>query len=116
IVIIGWNDFTREVINQLLNADRQVAVVTDQKDHTDLIYGSFGNEKVFVLFSDWRDTSNFDKLNLEKASVVFVNLPNDTDNLIAMLNVKKVNSKVHFVVALESGSLRDTFISAGCTH
>lgn len=116
IVIIGWNDFSREVINQLINSDRQVAVVTDQKDHIDLIYGSFGKENVFVLFSDWRDTSNFDKLNLGAASVVFVNLPNDTDNLVAMLNVKKVNDKVQFVVALESSDLRDTFVSAGCTH
>lgn len=116
IVIIGWNDFSREVVNQLLNSERQVAVVTDQRDTIDLIYGSFGSEDVFVLFSDWRDTTNFDKLNLGKASVVFVNLPNDTDNLVAMLNVKKVNSQVHFVVALESSSLRETFISAGCTH
>ncbi|MCB0628821.1 MAG: ion channel [Saprospiraceae bacterium] len=116
IVIIGWNDFSREVVHQLLNSDRQVAIVTDQKDHIDLIYASFGNEHAFVLFSDWRDTSNFDKLNLGQASVVFVNLPNDTDNLIAMLNVKKVNAKVAFVVALESGDLKDTFISAGCTH
>ncbi|PHN00625.1 potassium channel family protein [Flavilitoribacter nigricans] len=116
IVIIGWNDFSREVVKQLRNSDRRVAIVTEQKDQIDLIYGSFGKDDVFVLFSDWRDTSNFDKLNLEQASVVFVNLPNDTDNLIAMLNVKKVNSKVDFVVALESSDLRDTFFSAGCTH
>lgn len=116
IVIIGWNDFSREVVNQLRNSDRQVAIVTDQKDHIDLIYGSFGKEDVFVLFSDWRDSSNFDKLNLNQTSVIFVNLPNDTDNLIAMLNVKKVNSQVDFVVALESSDLRDTFFSAGCTH
>lgn len=116
IVIIGWNDFSREVVHQLRNSDRQVAVVTDSKDNIDLIYGSFGKKDLFVLFSDWRDSSNFDKLNLDKASVVFVNLPNDTDNLIAMLNVKKVNSKVDFVVALESSSLKDTFVSAGCTH
>lgn len=116
IVIVGWNDFSREVVHQLINSDRQVAIVTDQKDHIDLIYGSFGNDDVFVLFSDWRDTSNFDKLNLSQASVVFVNLPNDTDNLVAMLNVKKVNGKVDFVVALESSDLRDTFVSAGCTH
>lgn len=116
IVIIGWNDFSREVVNQLRNSDRQVAIVTNTKDNIDLIYGSFGRKDVFVLFSDWRDSSNFDKLNLEKASVVFVNLPNDTDNLVAMLNVKKVNEKVDFVVALESSDLRDTFLSAGCTH
>jgi voltage-gated potassium channel len=116
IVIVGWNDFSREVIHQLRNSDRQVAIVTDQKDHIDLIYASFGKEDVFVLFSDWRDTSHYEKLNLDKASVVFVNLPNDTDNLIAMLNVKKVNNKVDFVVALESSDLRDTFLSAGCTH
>lgn len=116
IVIIGWNDFSREVLHQLRNSDRQVAIVSEQKDHIDLIYGSFGKDGVFVLFSDWRDSSNFDKLNLGKASVVFVNLPNDTDTLIAMLNVKKVNSKVDFVVALESSDLRETFISAGCTH
>ena len=116
VVIIGWNDFSREVLQQLHNSSRQVAVVTDQKDHIDLIYGSFSRENVFVLFSDWRDTANFDKLNLGQASVVFVNLPNDTDNLIAMLNVKKVNSTVDFVVALESADLRDPFLSAGCTH
>lgn len=116
VLIIGWNDFARAITEQLIRANCRVAVVTDRKDDIDLINGQFGRERVFVLFAELRDVGMLSKAGIGAASTVLPNLPSDTDNLIAILNIRKEYPDKQFIVALDSPDLKSTFQTAGVTY
>ncbi len=59
VVIIGWNEFGQSVISHLVAAGRQVAVVTKDRGHIDIIREYYSMEQVFTLYSDY---SNFEIL------------------------------------------------------
>jgi len=116
VVIIGWNDFARSITRQLIGAEREVAIITDSKGDIDLIYESFPRTFVFVLFSELNNVGLFTKTNIERSQVVFVNSGNDTDKLIAILNLRKEYPDLQLLVTLDSPDLKDTFRSAGVTY
>ena len=115
-VIIGWNDFGWHVVDQLVGVGRKVAVVTNRKDDVDLIREKYSQKTVFVLFSDYTNYELIKKSNIENANIAFINLEDDTDKLVYVLNLKKVFPNTDFVVTLENGDLKSTFLSAGVAN
>lgn len=116
IIIIGWDSFAEDVVLQLVNADRKVAVMTDKKDDIDLIYQRFDRKKVFVGFSDLSNYNSLETLNAQDAKTIFLNNGNDSDKLISILNIRKICTKSEFVVLLDSRELKETFKSAGVRY
>ncbi|MBS1949532.1 MAG: hypothetical protein OJF59_001427 [Cytophagales bacterium] len=117
VVIIGWNDFGQSVIGHLVGAGRQVAVVTKDRGHIDIIREYYPDEKVFTLFSDYNNFEQLEKkVNLRLASIVFVNLNDDTEKLVYIINIKKHFDKLNYVVTLDNGNLKSTFMHAGVTY
>ncbi|MFY0687386.1 MAG: potassium channel protein [Cyclobacteriaceae bacterium] len=115
-VIIGWNDFGSMVTDQLLGVNKDVAIVTSNKDDIDSIKDKFPSKKIFTLFSDFKSYEILQKANIESSSIVFVNLPDDTEKLVYILNLRKIYPDLEFVVTLENIDLKNTFISAGVTN
>ncbi len=115
VLVVGWDDFARSVVQQLVNADLRVAIVTDAKDDVDLIYEQFPKESVFVLFADLKDSLALEKAGIQEAGMVFPNLKTDTDKLVTLLNIKQKYPHAEFVVALDNEELRGTFRTAGVT-
>ncbi|MEP1033212.1 ion channel [Ekhidna sp.] len=115
-VIIGWNEFGWHVVDQLVGVGRRVAVVTNKKDDVDLIREKYNSKNVFVLFSDYNNHEMIKKSNVEEATIVFVNMMDDTDKLVYVLNLKKVFPETEFVVTLENGDLKNTFLAAGVSN
>ncbi|SNT31015.1 voltage-gated potassium channel [Ekhidna lutea] len=115
-VIIGWNEFGWHVVDQLVGVGRRVAVVTNKKDDVDLIREKYSSKNVFVLFSDYNNHDLIKKSNIEEATIVFVNMEDDTDKLVYVLNLKKVFPETEFVVTLENGDLKNTFLAAGVSN
>lgn len=113
VVLIGWNSFARSIVEQLLQANTKVAIVTETKDDVELINSEFSDEDVFTLFTDFNNINQFAKANVGDAAMVFVNLKDDAQKLISVLNIKKQYPKTHFMVALNNPDLKDTFYSAG---
>jgi voltage-gated potassium channel len=113
VVIIGWDNFSRSIARQLVMAGNRISVVTDDKNSIDLIQNEFDADSTFSLFSDLKNIGNFTKANIDKASMVFVNLKDDTEKLITILNIRKLHPSCRFIVALENADLTDTFYSAG---
>ncbi len=116
VIIIGWDAFSADVAKQLVNADRKVAVMTENKNDIDLIYQQFDQKELFVCFSDLSNYSSLKLLNAEKASVAFLNNGGDSDKLISILNIKKLYPDLKFVVILENSELKETFVNAGVTY
>lgn len=116
IIIAGWDPFARAITSQLIYAKKQVAIITEVKDHIDLIYEEFDKEDVFVLFSDPTTTSMIEKVNPQEAALAFINLPQDTEKLITILNLKKEYPEMKFMVILDNTDLKYTFSSAGVSY
>ncbi|WP_425391282.1 potassium channel family protein [Ekhidna sp.] len=115
-VIIGWNEFGWHVVDQLVGVGRLVAIVTNKKDDVDLIREKYNPKNVFVLFSDYNNHELIKKANIDEANIVFVNMMDDTDKLVYVLNLKKVFPETEFVVTLENGDLKNTFLAAGVSN
>lgn len=116
VVIIGWSDFGQLVTEQLTGANKKVAIVTDKKDDVEIILEKYDKKDVFTLYADFENIDFLTKANIEKSSVIFVNLTDDTQKLVFILNIKKHYEKLEFVVTLENANLKNTFINAGVTN
>lgn len=116
VVMIGWNDFGQSVITHLIGAGRKVGVVTKDRASIDIIREYYTSDQVYTLFCDY---NNFDLLekaaNISKASIVFINLNDDTEKLVYIINIKK-HFNLHYVVTLDNGNLKSTFHNAGVTY
>lgn len=114
-VIIGWDNFALSVAKWIIESDKHVAIVTDNKNDIDLIYNKFGEKNVFVLFSDYMNFDNYDLLNIEESASVFINFKDDSETLVKLINIKRVYPKQNYIVSLNNSDLKDTFQSAGVT-
>jgi len=116
IIFLGWNEFTEMVADQVTDANRKLAIVTNQKDQVDLIYDHYGKKEVFVLFSDRLGEEAYERLNMSKSCVVFIAREDDAGALMDVVNLKKDYPNVDIVVSLQNSNLKQTFIAAGVTY
>jgi voltage-gated potassium channel len=117
VVMVGWNEFGHSVITHLIGAGRKVAVITKDRSSIDIIREYYTADQVYTLFSDYNNFDLIEKAaNLKKASIVFINLSDDTEKLVYIINFKKHFSNLNYVVTLDNGNLKNTFQNAGVTY
>jgi len=115
-VLVGWDKFGRMVTTQLVNAGRKVAILTNDRELSDRIYDEFPAKQVFVCATGYNSTASMERVNIGAAGMVLVNLPDDTEKLICMLNIKKEHPQAPFMIVLENPDLKQTFYGAGVTY
>ncbi len=113
VVIIGWDDSSKQIVRSIVNERRTVAVITPHKHHIDEIYQEFTNMYVFVLYSNLTNYTYFSKANISQASVVVMCSLNDTEKLITSINLKAQYPEPRYVVTIDDQTLFDTFKNAG---
>ncbi len=116
IIIVGWDTFADLMISELVGADQQVCIITENQTDIDFIYQKYDKKNVFVVFSDLRNYNCLDNCNPNQAKIVFVNQLTDTDKLIFILNTKKQYPNLNFVISLNDANLKETFKNAGVTY
>jgi voltage-gated potassium channel len=116
IVVIGWTQFGKTVIDQLIKAGRKVAIVTKNRENIDLLKELYQDKNLFILYSDYENLDLLEKVNIRKSNTVFINLEDDTEKLVYILNLKKEYDGLNYTVTLENSNLKQTFLSAGVTH
>jgi len=118
VVIIGWDSFAKQITEILLNEGQKVAVVTNDKLSIDLIIEKFEDHKksFFVLHADYDDYESFKKVNITGSRMVYVNLSNDSEELVAILNLRAKYPELEFIVIIDDSNLKNTFRAAGVTH
>jgi len=104
------------VISHLVAAGRQLAVVTKDRSSIDIIREFYTGDNVYTLYSDYNNFDLLEKANLKQASVVFINLSDDTEKLVYIINIKKRFKDLNYVVTLDNGNLKNTFVNAGVTY
>lgn len=116
IIVIGWDKFGKQVVDEVVGSDKQVAIIVNDKATVDLIHEAYAKQEVFVLYTDYSNLDAFDKANIAQAATVFINFPDDTEVLIYLLNLKKRFPDLNYVVSLDNPSLKETFASAGVRY
>ncbi len=114
IVLFGWSASTERIVEQIRILDRDIVVVTPNRDHIDTVHERF-SEAVFPLYAEFDDADLLNRVNLQQADRALLNLDSDTDALIHFLNLRKAFPDVDFVVAVQNEELRDPFRNAGVT-
>ena len=117
-IILGWNEFGRNVADQLVGVHKRVAIITNQAEKVEAIREiySASREIVYVLHADYRSPEAMKKANFDDANVIFVNLNEDMEKLVYVLNLKKLYPSKHLVVILNNSDLKHTFQSAGVMY
>ncbi len=117
IVVIGWNDFSRKVIDQLVIVDNQVAVVTENPDATSEIEEYFGTDLVEAHFTHFNSFNGFEPVNIERCRKVFINLETDHRELQAVLELQaEYGHDLEIDVVIENEDLEETFRVAGTSY
>lgn len=116
VVIIGWNDFAHSVVSHLIGAGRQAAVVTRERGDIDIVHEYYTPDKVFTLFTDYNNFDILEKANICDASIVFINLNDDTEKLVYVINMRKRFADLNCVITLDNENLKSTFLHAGVTY
>jgi len=115
-IIIGWDDFSKKVTDQLIHAKKKVVIVTNKKEDIDLIDNLYEGYEVFTLFNDFRNYEGYEKANITKANKVFINIPDDTELLVFTINLRNLYRDINVIISLSQGDLKDTFHSIGVNH
>ncbi|MBL8005767.1 MAG: potassium channel protein [Candidatus Kapabacteria bacterium] len=113
IVVIGWDENTKQIVKNVVNENRNIAIITPDKNHIDEIYQEFPSKNVFVLFSSLSNYSYFSKANIADASVVVMSALTDTEKLISVVNLKVLYPQPRYVLTIIDQSLVEIFVNAG---
>jgi voltage-gated potassium channel len=115
VVLIHWNTFARQILTEIVNAEKQAVVITEKKEDVDFIHEHYDQRFVFVLHSDVLDEQAFNRSNLSKATTILLNYEDDTDNLVNLIALKTPFPDLNYVISLNNPSLKKTFKQLGVT-
>jgi len=108
-IIIGWNSFSKQVAEQIIKADEDLAIIVDNEADLKTIKQLYTDKNCFVLLSELNDFDNLSKVNITDAKRVYVSFENDTDTLVYTISLKKKYDLVKCVVAIENIELKASF-------
>lgn len=113
VVLLGWNEIGRTILDSLLPAGQKVVVVTDSSETLDLIRETHGGKDVFPLLSEYDCWRTLEFGNLTGAATIFLNLPTDSRNLVAAIDIRKSFPNLRLAALVEESKLIPTFQAAG---
>ncbi len=108
-IIIGWNDFSKQVAEQIIKANENLAIVVNNEADLKSIKELYTDKNCFVLLSKLNDFDNLNKVNIIQAKRVYISFENDTDTLVYTISLKKKYDIIKCVVAIENIELKASF-------
>lgn len=115
VILVGWNDFGKLIADEIIRANQQMAIITDDRNDVDLIKDLYG-DNVFVNFGELNSMESLEKTNIKKSVSLFINLSDDSKALVYLINLRKNFKEVNVVAYLSNTELRETFYNAGATY
>ena len=114
-VLCGWTTIGQIALEELLMEDRQIAVITNDKDDVATIKRKGNRKKIFPIYGDPSKMDILKQANIEKASVVILCMEDDSNNLITALHIKDMNPSARLIVKTNRSELKETMHIAGVT-
>ncbi|RBW61321.1 ion transporter [Tenacibaculum sp. E3R01] len=108
-IIIGWNAFSKQVADQIIKAEEDLAIVVNKESDLKTIKQLYSDKNCFVLLTDLNDYKALDKIKLKESRRVYISFENDTDTLVYTISLKKRFENINCVVAIENIELKSSF-------
>ena len=96
--------------------EETVAVVTETVEEISFVRTQGPESRLFVTSGPPADQEILKRVNVAAAHSVIVCTPDDTQNLVAALNVRALAPNVRIVVSVSRPELKDTLKTAGVTY
>jgi voltage-gated potassium channel len=108
-IIIGWNSFSKQIAEQVIKANKPLAIVTAHEADIEVISQLYPKKECFVLYSKLDYFENLLKVNIEQSRRVYLSFEKDTDTLVYTINLKKRFKDIKCVIALDNIDLKSSF-------
>jgi voltage-gated potassium channel len=115
-LICGWTPVSEVVLLELITANREVAVITEEKDEIPIIKRIEENEKVFPIYGDPSKSEILHQANIKDARVIILSMEDDSKNLITALHIGELNPRARIIVKTGRAELKKTMKIAGVTY
>jgi Trk K+ transport system NAD-binding subunit len=115
-VICGWNPVSEVVLLELVTANRNVAVITENQDDVSIIKRKEENGKLLAIYGDPSKSDVLNQANVKEAYVVILCMEDDAKNLITALHIKELNPRARIIVKTSRSELKKTMSLAGVTY
>ena len=113
IVIIHWDRFAELIVEQLRNAGKHVFIVTDKNSDKETITDNYDPDIVQILVTQYSDFARLKQANIQQSSAVFVNIPDDTEKLAYLINLRNMFPDLRYIVSIDNEDLKETFYNSG---
>ena len=113
IIIFHWDEFAELIVNQLLNADKQVVVLSADEGTRRVINDNYKDTVVKAHRVDYQDFMQLREVGIAESDAVLLNFPVDTDKLRYLIHLRKAFPDVRYVVSIANPDLKETFYNSG---
>jgi voltage-gated potassium channel len=116
IVILGYSPVGQSAIRELLAQDEKVAVVAENAADVSHIQTLASDKQLFATYGPPGDRAILERVNVAGAHSVIVATGDDSQSLIAALNVRALHPNIRIVVSVARPELKQTLKTAGVTY
>ena len=116
IIIIGWNNFAKQISEQIIIAGKEVIVISDIKIDINPFDNQEYNKQLNVIYTEFNDFEKINEANVESALAILINLESDTEKLKYVIQFNKYFSNKQTVVPINDANLKGTFYNAGVRY
>jgi voltage-gated potassium channel len=116
-IVIGWNDLSRIVIKEVMNAGFNVAVLaSEEKDITEMRTVFTDDKRFFVTLGFTQDDDAYGRVNIADAAGAILLTGDDTTTLVTVLELKRLNPDLKVTAYIMNSQLRKTIENAGVSY
>jgi len=116
IIVCGFGPVARTAIEELLAAEKTVAVICERASDIPEAQRFGSRSRLFVTSGEISQDLLRDRVNARAADTAVIATEDDTQNIIASLNLRALNPKARVIVAVKTEALRQTLIASGVTY
>jgi len=109
VVIIGWDNFAALVVDQLVDANRQVVVLADDRKTVERITSTYDAQWVMAIEMDFLNLEEIKRLPMERAFGVYVNLATDRERLLFIYKLRKYFDDLSIISPVVNPELKESF-------
>lgn len=109
VVIVGWDKFAGLITEQLVEADRQVVVLTDDPRIVKRINVNHDALQVLAIEMDILNFEEVRKIPMERAFGVYVNLASDRERLIYIFKLREYFPDLSIISPVVNSQLKESF-------
>jgi voltage-gated potassium channel len=109
VVMIGWDKFAALIVDQLVDANRQVIALAEDAKTAERINSAYDERQVMAIEIDILNFEEVRKLPMDRAFGVYVNLASDRERLLFIHKLRKYFENLSIISPVVNPELKESF-------